>query len=161
MAAGKRPAYRRPRRTTHRAGRRAAKPAHGTRTAAPRRVSTGRGPGPAQIGADLVALFNAGRGSEVEAKWWSPRIVSVEGMGLAWHGRKAVEEKNRGWMTSHTVLGASAEGPYVGAAGFAVKFRIQVRDNATGAESHAEEVGVYTVRDGQIVREEFMGSAGQ
>lgn len=119
-------------------------------------ISTGRGPGPREIGADLVALFNSGKGDEVEKKWWSPAIVSVEGMGMAFSGLKAAQQKNSEWMENHEVLGGAAEGPYVGASGFAVKFRIHVRERATGKDIQMDEVGVYTVQDGKIVREEFM-----
>ncbi len=127
-------------------------------SADPRPVNTGAGATPAEIGADLVALFNGGRADEIEAKWWSPDIVSVEGrgVGLEWHGRHAVEGKQRDWMSKHTMLGGAAEGPFVGSTGFAVKFRLHVREHASGAERHVHEVGVYTVSGGRIVREEFM-----
>lgn len=135
----------------------APKPA-GLDTLAPgvHQLNTGRGPGPAEVGRDLVALFNADRASEVEKKWWAPDITSIEGMGTAFVGRKALDAKNHDWFKENTVLGGSAEGPFVGATGFAVKFRIEVKNNATGARTAMDEVGVYTVRDGKIVREEFM-----
>lgn len=125
---------------------------------APKPVTTGKGASPVEIGADLVALFNSGKGDEVERKWWSKKIVSVEGVGvnLAWHGRKAVEAKNNEWMATHKIHGAVAEGPYVGSSGFSVKFRMDVEDTTTGKRETMEEVGVYTVEKGKIAREEFM-----
>lgn len=123
---------------------------------APRAVKTGRGPSPAEVGADLVAMFNAGQLAEIERKYWSPAIVSVEGMGMSWHGRKAVEAKNSDWMSKHTLHGASADGPFVGATGFAVKFRMDVEEKASGNRVCMEEVGVYRVRNGKIAEEEFM-----
>lgn len=119
-------------------------------------VSTGGGASPGEIGRNLVAMFNGGKGEEVEKKYWAPTITSIEGMGMAWHGLKAVREKNTQWGAQNEVLGGSAEGPYVGATGFAVKFRIHIRERSTGKEDLMEEVGVYTVRDGKIVTEEFM-----
>jgi hypothetical protein len=65
------------------------------------------------------------------------------------------------WVSSHTLHGASAEGPYIGATGFAVKFRVDVTENASGKRLLMEEVGVYTVENGKIVREEFMGGSTQ
>jgi hypothetical protein len=123
-----------------------------------RPVSTGKGATPAEIGAGLVAAFNTGKGDEYAAKAWSKDIVSCEGVGvgLEWVGRKAVDAKNAEWSQQNTILGASAEGPFVGSTGFAVKFRIHVKDNASGTEKHMDEVGVYTVSNGKIVREEFM-----
>jgi hypothetical protein len=121
-------------------------------------VATGKGASAAQIGADLVALFNAGKLREIEDKWWAPSITSVEGVGvnLGWAGRKAVEAKNKGWTEQHTMHGGSAEGPYLGSSGFAVKFTMEVGEKATGKRTLMEEIGVYSIKDGKIVREEFM-----
>lgn len=121
-------------------------------------VTTGKGPAPAEIGADLIAMFNKGQFKEIEAKYWSKDIESVEGVGvaMAWRGRKAVDAKNAWWMSDHVLHGASAEGPFVGASGFAVRFRMDVETKSTGQRQNMDEVGVYTVEKGKIVREEFM-----
>ncbi len=125
---------------------------------APFHVSTGRGASVAEIGTDLVSLYNAGRIDEIEGKWWSPAIVSCEGAGVEaeWRGRKAVEAKNAWWYSENELLGASAEGPFLGATGFAVRFKMQYRIRATGEIKQMSEVGVYSVNNGKIVREEFM-----
>jgi hypothetical protein len=47
-------------------------------------------------------------------------------------GRAAVEGKNAEWMSNNTISGASAEGPFVGASGFAVKFKMDVTEKASG-----------------------------
>lgn len=127
---------------------------------APKAVKTGSGLSPLEVGKDLVSMFNSGKLGEIEAKHWSPKIVSVEGVGvsMAWSGKAAVEAKNQGWMMDHVIHGASAEGPYVGATGFAVKFRMDVETKSTGERTTMEEIGVYTVQNGKIVREEFMYS---
>lgn len=121
-------------------------------------VTTGRGLTPAEIGADLVALFNRGQFKDVEDKHWAPAIESIEGVGVAqaWRGKRAVEGKNAWWAQDHEMQGGSAEGPYVGATGFAVKFRLDVLTKSTGQRQMMEEVGVYTVKNGKIIREEFM-----
>lgn len=124
----------------------------------PSMISTGRGPSPAEVGADLVAMFNRGKLQEIEAKYHADSLVSVEGVGvsMAWSGRKAVQAKNEGWLSTHRLHGASAEGPYVGATGFSVKFTMDVEDTTDSSRVMMEEVGVYTVQNGKIVREEFM-----
>lgn len=121
-------------------------------------VSTGSGASAADIGSELVSMFNGGQLKEIEERFWSPDIVSVEGAGvaMAWHGKAAVDAKNAWWSSDHTIFAASAEGPYVGASGFAVKFVIDVETKSTGQRQLMEEVGVYTVKNGKIVREEFM-----
>lgn len=121
-------------------------------------VSTGKGMGPDEVGGALVAMFNAGKLAEIENNFWSPEIVSCEGSAkLEWRGRPAVEAKNNWWLSENEILGATAEGPFVGATSFAVRFKMQVRAKASGTVSNFEEVGVYTVQNGKIVREEFMG----
>lgn len=124
------------------------------------KVKTGRGPGPLEIGTDLVSMFNRGQLKEIEDKWWSPKIVSTEGTGVAmeWRGRRAVNTKNSWWTEDHVMHGGSAEGPYVGSTGFAVRYRLDVETKSTGVREVMEEVGVYTVHNGKIVREEFMYS---
>lgn len=137
----------------------ARKTAKKAKTVATKPVSTGKGPTPAQIGAAVVAHINAGRPEKVIwDKFWSPAVVSVEGAGMAqaWSGRKAMEAKCDGWLNAFTVHGCSAEGPYLGASGFSIKFRMDTEEKATGKRTLAEEVGVYTVHNGKIIREEFM-----
>ncbi|MGH7130691.1 MAG: SnoaL-like domain-containing protein [Phycisphaerales bacterium] len=122
-------------------------------------IKTGKGPSPREVGERLVALANAGKIQQVEDELWSPNIVSIEGFGQAFHGRKAVEAKNRGWYDQNDVAGFAAEGPFVGATGFAIKMKIQVREKATGKITDMNEIGVYTVLNGKIVQEEFMYGA--
>ena len=121
----------------------------------PRKISTGPGPSPEQIGKQLVENYNKGKW-QINTKLWSPKLIGIEGGGLAWHGLKNVEAKNKFWSKGNTPLGGSAEGPFVGATGFAVKFRMDIQDNATGKRTIMEEVGVFTVKNGKIIQEEFM-----
>lgn len=124
-------------------------------------VSTGSGATPVQVGKTLVAMFNEGKLREIEDMYWAPDIVSVEGMGVAmeWRGRAAVTEKNHGWLKENRIVSAKAMGPFVGASGFAVHFTMEIEKIADGSKTSMEEVGVYTVRDGKICREEFMYKA--
>lgn len=129
---------------------------------APKTVKTGKGLTPAELGADLVRMFNAGQWAEIEDKHWSPKITSIEGVGvsLAWEGRKAVRAKNNEWSADHVIHSGTAEGPFVGATGFAVKFHMDVETKSTGQRIAMSEVGVYTVKNGKIVQEEFMYGMG-
>jgi hypothetical protein len=130
----------------------------GKKASSVRTVKTGSGAGPGEIGRALVDMFNRGQWAEIEEKYWSPGIVSCEGEGVAmeWVGRAAVRQKGEQWYAENHVHGASAEGPYIGATGFAVRFRMDVENRGTGQRTLMEEVGVYTVKNGKIVREEFM-----
>lgn len=126
------------------------------------KVSTGSGASPMELGQQLVALFNQGKADQWIKGVWSPKIESIEGVGtsMGWRGTKAVNAKNAGWMAAHTIHGASAEGPFVGATGFAARFKMDVEVKATGERMKMEEVAIYTVQGGKIVREEFMYNCG-
>jgi hypothetical protein len=140
------------------AGKRAGGGAKGAAPAIPgnpERVTTGPGASPEELGRRIVAEFNKGRFDVIEPMW-SPSIVSIEGGGMAWRGRKNVDAKNSGWMSENRVAGAAAEGPYVGSTGFAIKFRMEIEEIKSGRRTLMEEVGVYTVKNGKIVQEEFM-----
>jgi hypothetical protein len=121
-------------------------------------VTTGQGPSALEVGKDMVSMFNRGQLAEIEAKYWSSEIASIEGLGvnMGWFGRKAVEEKNAGWMADHVIHGAAAEGPFVGSSGFAIRFKMDIETKSTGKREIIDEIGVYQIQNGKIVREEFM-----
>ncbi len=127
-----------------------------------RKVGTGGGASAGEVGRTLVEMFNKGQIDAIEKMFWSPSIVSCEGEGVAmeWVGRKSATRKNSQWHSQHRLHGASAEGPFVGATGFAVKFKMDVESLADGKRIAMEEVGVYTIRGGKITREEFMYGGG-
>lgn len=136
----------------------------GSGAGGPTPVLTGKGPSPAELGKRLVEMFNQGQFAEIENLMWSPKIESIEGAtpagpGMMWSGAKSVRAKGEHWMSQHTIHGASAEGPFVGATGFAVRFKMDVEVKASGHRMLFDEVGVYTIKDGKIVREEFMYGA--
>ena len=74
---------------------------------------------------------------------------------MAWKGKKNVLAKYRAWEAENEFADAKIEGPWVGATGFAVKFVGHVVHKASGERHAMEEIAVYTVRDGKVVREEF------
>lgn len=138
------------------------KPASRTRSLKPRAITSGRGPSPADIGAVVVEAFNEHRPDvELWDRFWSDDVESVEGLGVsqAWRGRDAMQAKGEAWIAEHTVHSATAEGPYVGATGFSIRFRMDVEEKSTGNRILMEEIGVYTVRNGKVIREEFMYGA--
>jgi hypothetical protein len=132
------------------------------RHVARKKLSSGKGATPAEIGASLVALFNSGKADEVPGLWHHKKIESIESDGTVFEGRKGVAEKDAWWNASFTVHSARAEGPFSGATGFAVVFEMEISPvgNPSG-RTKVREVGVYTVAKGKIVREEFLAAAGR
>lgn len=125
----------------------------------PKPVKTGKGASPAEVGEGVVAMVKAGAPeTEIWDKYFSRKLVSVEGaMGLAWHGRPAVRAKADWWYSTHKVHSVAAEGPYIGATGFGVKYTIDAEEIETGNRMKVDELAFYTVRNGKVIQEEFMG----
>ena len=122
---------------------------------AKKKLATGKGATPGEIGKSLVELFNSGRASEVEKLWHHKRIESIEGDGSVFEGKKGIAEKNAWWYSNFEVHSAKADGPFVGATGFSVQFMLDCTPKG-GQRMSSREIGVYTVSKGKIVREEFM-----
>jgi hypothetical protein len=132
-------------------------PAKPKAAAGPRPVKTGSGPGPLEVATQVTELLRAGKTAEVEQDWLAPSIESVEGHGasMAWSGKPAVLAKYRAWEADHDILSMSVEGPWVGATGFSLRYKVDATQKSTGQNMKMEEIAVYTVRNGKIVREEF------
>lgn len=145
-----------PKKTKKPAAKKSAKPA-GASKLAPKPVSSGKGATPAEIGAAVVAHLNSGAMSDTPLwdKFWSDAIESIEGSGMGWAGRKAMEAKCAEFMGENEILGCRATGPFVGATGFAVHIEIELKPKG-GEVMQMKEVAVYTVKNGKVVREEFM-----
>jgi hypothetical protein len=110
-----------------------------------------------EIGTDLVALCRVGNFEEAMKRHYSPSIVSVEAEGpqLEMTGIEAVAAKGEWWSANHDVHGMEIEGPFVNAGQFSVIYRFDITPKATGERMTMNEVAVYTVEDGKIVREVF------
>jgi hypothetical protein len=119
-----------------------------------------------QVGDKLVELCRQGRNAEAIENLYSNDIVSVEAMGNAempaeMRGIDQVKGKNQWWAENHEVHSASVEGPFPNNDRFAVKYHYEVTPKAGPMKDQRyamDEVAVYTVNDGKIVREEFFYS---
>lgn len=135
------------------------KPAKRTDRNAPVPVKTGAGPTPGEIARAVVNhIQGGGQDQVIWDKFWSRNAVSMEGEGMpmAWNGIKAIRAKSQWWNDNHTIHNAKVSGPYVGAQGFAIHFEMESEEKSSGRRTWMEEVGVYSVQKGKVVREEFM-----
>ena len=113
-----------------------------------------------EIGKKLVALCNEGKNMEVLETLYSSDIESVEamempGMARTMNGIEAIRGKNQWWYENHTIHGGLTSGPYPHGDRFVVHMKYDVTPKQTGQRMTIEEVGLYTVKDGKIVKEEF------
>jgi hypothetical protein len=91
---------------------------------------------------------------------FSPDVVSVEaaappGGAAESRGIKAVAEKGKQWMANHEVHSSKLEGPWPHGNRFVVRFTYDVTNKPSGRRLQMDEVGVFTIENGKIAREEF------
>jgi len=96
---------------------------------------------------------------------YSPDIVSVEpvampGMDQIQRGVAKIKGKNQWWADNHTIHGATVDGPYPHGDRFVVHFKYDVTPKQTGKRMTMDEVGLFTVQNGKVVKEEFFYSMG-
>ena len=114
----------------------------------------------AAVAEELVAFCRAGRNMDAINTFYSPEIVSVESMGNEQMPREvkgidAVRRKNEWWVQNNEVHSAKVDGPFVGEDKFAVYYNYDITSKPTGQRNSMEEMALYTVADGKVIREQF------
>ena len=122
------------------------------RTAAP--------PSCAAVAQELVSLCRAGKYLDAVEKFYSKDIVSVEAIDspqkpAEMRGIEVIRGKNERWVENNDIHKAEAIGPFVGEGQFAVRFEFEFTPKQSGQRMKLSEMGLYTVKDGKIVREQF------
>lgn len=111
-----------------------------------------------EIAEAFAALCKAGRFEEAGESFWAEDITSIEPMTdemAMLKGRAAVKGKGDWWYANHEIHSAETAGPYVNGDQFALRFRIDVTQKASGQRMQMEEIGLYTLRDGKVMEERF------
>ena len=113
------------------------------------------------VAEELVSFCRAGRNIDAINQLYSPDIVSIESMGneqmpREMKGIDAIMEKNKWWGENNTVNSATVEGPFLSDHDkFALYYNFDVTSKQTGQRNQMEEMALYTVKDGKVVREQF------
>jgi hypothetical protein len=118
-----------------------------------------------EIGKKLVELCDKGQNQVVAETLFSPDIVSVEaasppGLPQEVRGLKALAEKSKWWSENHTIHSAKHEGPYPNGNRFIVRFTYDVTSKPANRRFTLDEMGLFTVENGKIVREEYFYVTG-
>ncbi len=92
-------------------------------------------------------------------------IVSVEAYSMGGgptetRGKEGVRGKIDWWVNAMEVHSFKASEPFVAHDRFVVQYDADVTDKQSKQRRQMSEVGVYTVKDGKIVREEFLPRVG-
>ena len=124
-------------------------------------MTTATEPTTATVAEELVSFCRAGKNLDAINSLYSPDIVSIESMGNETMPREqkgidAIRGKNQWWSENNEVHSASVDGPFVGNDDkFAVYYNFDVTFKPTGKRNNMEEMALYTVKDGKVVREQF------
>ena len=116
-----------------------------------------------EVGKKLVDYVNRGETNKALSELYSKDIVSVEAAGnpempAEMRGIDKIQGKNNWWFENNELHAARAVGPFPHNDRFAVNYNFDVTPKTgpmAGKRFQMNEVAVYTVKDGKIVREEF------
>lgn len=117
-----------------------------------------------EIANKLTNLCKQGKDHEALALY-AADAISVEasmppGMDRVSRGVAAIQGKSQWWVANNVVHSVVVAGPWPHDDRFIVGFKMDVTFKPTGVRSTMEEMGLYTVKNGKIVSEEFFYTGG-
>ena len=114
-----------------------------------------------EVATKLVEFCSKGKFREAMESLYAQDIVSVEAqemenMPAEMRGLDQVRGKTDWWEQNMEVHNAKIGGPFVARDKFVVQFDIDVTEKTSKKRMQMSEVGIYTVKNGKISREEFL-----
>ncbi len=114
-----------------------------------------------KIGKELVEYVQKGQNLEAIDKLYAENITSTEAradtpeMPRTIQGKAQVRGKSEWWYKTFEVNKAEARGPFPNGNQFAVYYDFETTNRETLEKQAFSEVGLYTVENNQITKEEF------
>jgi hypothetical protein len=110
-----------------------------------------------------VELCKAGKNEACIDELFAKDAVSVEaaampGMERTVKGLDAIHAKSKVWRETNVVHSADVLGPFPHDNRFAVRFTFDVTNKPSGKRMKMDEIGLFTIENGKISREEFFYS---
>jgi ketosteroid isomerase-like protein len=117
------------------------------------------------IARKLVDMCRQGKNMEAIEALYADDAVSVEasmppGMEREAKGKAAIRAKSEWWFDNHIVHSAVVTGPWPHDDRFVIGFQFDVTNKPSGQRMQMDEVGLFQVRNGKIVREEYFYDMG-
>ena len=118
-----------------------------------------------EVAKKVVELVRKQAWHEAVDTLYDKDIVSVEAYSMSGgspetRGIDGVRGKVDWWLDAMEVHSFNADGPFVGHDRFVVQYDADVTDKKSKQRRKLSEVGVYTVKNGKIIREEFLPRSG-
>ena len=105
-----------------------------------------------KYGACLDELFSK---DAVSVEAWAPPGTDPVASGVA-----AIRAKGEWWVNNHEVHSGEVFGPYPNGDRFMVRFVFDITNKPAKRRMTMDEIGLFTVENGKIVREEFFYQGG-
>ena len=117
-----------------------------------------------EVAEKVVELVRKQAWHEALDALYDDHIVSVEaypgaGGSPETRGKEGVRGKIDWWVSAMEIHSFEANGPFVANDRFVVQYDADVTEKESKERRKISEVGVYTVKNGKIVREEFLPRA--
>jgi len=117
------------------------------------------------IAQKYVSLCKQGKFEECVDQLFAKDAVSVEaiaqpGTERTASGLDALHAKSKWWADNHIVHKVEVSGPYPHDDRFAVRFLFDVTDKPSGKRMTMDEIGLFSVKNDKITREEFFYTGG-
>ena len=113
------------------------------------------------VAGKFMELCKQGKHFDVMRTMYAPEMVSVEGNGKESVGKEPVIRKSEVFQGNNNILSQDLRGPFfcgdadASSGKFAVYTSIEFSPKAGGARQKHDEVGLYTVKNDIVTREEF------
>jgi hypothetical protein len=113
------------------------------------------------VAAKFMELCSQGKHFDFMRAFYAPDMVSVEGDGREFVGKEPVIRKSEVFQGNNDIHSQDLRGPFfcgdanANSGKFAVHTSIEFSPKSGGARQKHEEVGLYTVKNDLVTREEF------
>ena len=117
-----------------------------------------------EIANNLVEWCNSGNEERCYQELYSPNIVSLEMEGSEMqvsNGMEEIAKKDEWWNENFEVHNSKTSLPTVADSWFSVRHEMDITHKPSGQRSTMQELGVYQVQDGKIVKEQFFYDMGE
>jgi hypothetical protein len=113
------------------------------------------------VAAKYMELCSQGKHFDFMRAFYAPEMVSVEANGREFVGKEPVIKKSEVFQGNNTFHSQYLRGPFffcdpaASSGTFAVYLALEFSPKAGGARRRHEEVGLYTVKNDTVTREQF------
>src|SRR5262245_20432878 len=113
------------------------------------------------VAGKFMELCKQGKHFDVMRTMYAPEMVSVEGNGKETVGKEAVIRKSEIWQGANAIEGQDLRGAFfcgdasASSGRFGVYSSVSFTPKSGGSRQTHEELGLYTVKNNLITREEF------